>query len=340
MDDPAMLSAYDEYYGRVSRAQVARIAAISGLRPASVLDVGSGPGPVSLAFAELGARTFSLVDSSERALEKARLSLARFADSPGAPLSVSTAVADIESLEAIPDGGFDLVAFGHCLNEVGRGDDRVGRRLAIARRAARAVAPGGAALVMDPATLAASRDSIALRDALLAEGWTVRAPCTFPGPCPALAAGPTQTCHDEAPWDVPPEVGRLASEAGLDRDLIKMSWFILSPPPRRAEALPGEAEPRPSGGAYRVVSMPMLNKGGRVRYLLCGPGGRFPFSARRDDEAARAGGFFSLGRYELISVDEPEPREGGWGFGARTAIRRLGSLAHAGRDGIGCSDVR
>jgi hypothetical protein len=82
-----------------------------------------------------------------------------------------------------------------------------------------------------------------------------------------------------------------------------------------------ETELLPEPRLYRVVSEPMLNKAGRVRYLLCGNRGRFPFSAKRDDPAAAAGGFFGLARYDLIQVEEPESREGGgWGFGPGTRI--------------------
>ena len=67
----------------------------------------------------------------------------------------------------------------------------------------------------------------------------------------------------------------------------------------------------------------MLNKGGRVRYLICGPGGRFPFSAKKDDGAARRAGFFDLQRYDLVRIAEPEIREGGWGFGPSTRIIKM-----------------
>jgi hypothetical protein len=69
----------------------------------------------------------------------------------------------------------------------------------------------------------------------------------------------------------------------------------------------------------------MLNKGGRVRYLVCGPDGRFPFSARKDDEQARRAGFFALERYDLLRIQDPEQREGGWGFGPETTLKRIGS---------------
>jgi hypothetical protein len=158
---------------------------------------------------------------------------------------------------------------------------------------------------------------------------------------------------------MPEAVQRLAEGAGLDRELIKMFWLVLQPPRQdldgdratgaedRAAAGNGDratgAEDRAAAGngdraaseaqTYRVVSKPMLNKAGRVRYLLCGERGRFPFSAKRDDPAAAAGGFFGLSRYDLIRVEAPESREGGgWGFGPETRISViLPSDAVAGR---------
>jgi len=328
MDDPEYRAAYAEYYQAVSMAQVARILDVSGLSPRSVLDMGAGPGSVSLEALGRGAREFYLVDSSRPVLDMAASSIAAAAARLGVSASVETAAADLEAPEAYPARTFDLVAFGHCLNEIGSGADGVARRLAVVRRAASVVAPGGAALILEPATLASSRDALALRDALVAEGWRVLAPCARQGPCPALSAGPSHTCHDESAWDVPAGVRRLAESAGLDRDLIKMTWFVITPPTGGPSSAPSSTrEPGPE--AYRVVSMPMLNKGGRIRYLLCGPGGRFPFSARKDDESARDAGFFTLGRYDLVRIVDPEIREGGWGFGPGTAIRRLDALASA-----------
>jgi hypothetical protein len=70
----------------------------------------------------------------------------------------------------------------------------------------------------------------------------------------------------------------------------------------------------------------MLNKGGRVRYLICGAGGRFPFSARKDDPVAARAGFFSLGRYDLLRIHQPGLREGGWGFGTETMLEHVGGI--------------
>jgi hypothetical protein len=174
---------------------------------------------------------------------------------------------------------------------------------------------------------------MALRDHLAGLGWRISGPCTRQEPCPALAAGENQSCHDEAAWAMPTSVQRLAEGAGLDREKIKMFWLVLQPPVQDQDGDRADAGTDPGKELYRVVSEPMLNKAGRVRYLLCGKRGRFPFSAKRDDPAAAAGGFFGLGRYDLIRVEAPESREGGgWGFGPETRIQlMLPSRAVAGR---------
>lgn len=306
MDDPELLGAYLLYYWTSSYAQASRAMALSDLKPRRVLDLGSGPGPMAAAALDRGAASAFLIDGSERALALARRLLGESA--------TRSARADLERL---PDGlgseVFDLVMLGHALNELS-GPDAIARRAAVVREAAARLAPGGSVLIVEPATLAAARDAMAIRDLLVSEGWELVAPCTRSGPCPALQAGTGQSCHDEAAWEPPEFVRDLAARCGLDRGLVKMSWFCLRPP--------GPAKP-PRAEAYRVVSEPLLNKAGRVRRLLCGPAGRFPLSAKRGDPAAEAAGFFALGRYELVRVVEPELREGGWGLGPATRLERL-----------------
>lgn len=312
MDDPELLGAYLLYYWTSSYAQASRAMTLSGLWPRRVLDLGSGPGPMAAAALDRGAASAVLIDGSERALALAGRLLGQSA--------ALTVRADLESLPPGPldDGGFDLVMLGHALNELS-GPDAIARRAAVVRAAAARLAPGGSALIVEPATLAAAREAMALRDLLVAEGWEAVAPCSRSGPCPALQAGPGQSCHDEAGWEPPDFVLELAARCSLDRALIKMSWFCLRPP---AASLAGEGG-LPPDDAHRVVSEPMLNKAGRVRRLLCGPAGRFPLSAKRGDPAAEAAGFFGLGRYELLRVIEPELREGGWGVGPATRLERL-----------------
>ncbi len=330
MDDSGMLSAYLGYYWPASRAQclaiLDRIAFLEGRRAGAALplpvntliDVGSGPGPIAAAFASRGATKVSLLDQSPDALSLARKKVGL--------AEVSTLSCDIRN----PDpariaqwGKADCVAFGHSLNELwARAEDRVSLRARLLERYAAALSPGGFILVLEPALLGTSRDLIAVRNLLVAKGWEALAPC--PGrerlPCPALDAGLTHTCHEAVRWDIPEETSRLARSLGLDREWLKMAWFALRPP--RPEGAPS-GEERP---LYRIVSDPMRNKSGRVRKLLCGATGRFPLSAPTADGKTEATGFPAFDRLErgdYLLVTEPEIRENGWGMSGKTALQRL-----------------
>jgi hypothetical protein len=84
---------------------------------------------------------------------------------------------------------------------------------------------------------------------------------------------------------------------------VKFAYFFLAP-----RDLPHSAS---DDAERRVVSQPMLNKAGRLRYLLCGEGRLETISARADDESARARGFMGLRRGDLIGATDLERRQGG-----------------------------
>ncbi len=127
-------------------------------------------------------------------------------------------------------------------------------------------------------------------------------PCIWQDACPALPGG---TCHGEFEWRPLPEMVRLAHAARIGRETLKMAWFVLKK--RAAEAAPhglvqAPVEPSqvPDGGLYRVVSEPLLSKSGRVRYLVCGPMGRFALSASRESRGKALAPFFRLARGDGI----------------------------------------
>jgi len=103
----------------------------------------------------------------------------------------------------------------------------------------------------------------------------------------------------------------------LDKDSLKMTWFLFAPPAN------GPGDESRSRDLYRVVSDPMLNKGGRVRRLICGARGRFPLSAAEGSPDAIRSGFNGLARGDYIRVRDPEARENGWGIGNKTEIKRV-----------------
>lgn len=353
MDDPSALAAYFRYYWPVSYFQVSmameelrargafpRPAPAGGFR---MLDIGSGPGPATAAIAAfLRAAGFgtaasgfaaTLVDSSPAALSLAGRALRSLAIDPSESLR-----ADLQSgdLPAGAAGPFDLAVACHATNELwaDRADpaDAVARRAGLLARVWDRLASGGILLVIEPAALATSRPALALRDRLLRDLPEARmlGPCTTSRPCPLLAAGPDRTCHSVWPWNPPAAVAALAAAAGLDRRCAKAAWFALG---RAAHAGSRDASAG-SHDASRVVSDPMLNKAGRVRYAICSDRGLAPYSAHRDDRAARAAGFFDLRRGDLCELSGFVPRgdasgtgvAASFGFAEGASIRRLAEI--------------
>lgn len=347
MDQPELLEAYLGYYWPVSRAQGRHVLAHPALNqylPApgwTAIDAGSGPGPLACAWAEGGCSSVCLIDRSRSALDLAERIIPERMESPsGTPVPEMIRVpGDFSRLEPekIPFwGAAHLVSFGHCINEVYSeikdSGIRIKKKVELFKRWASALIPGGFFVVIEPALLETSRELLAVRDQLVAAGWRIIAPC--PGrqslPCPALAAGPAQTCHEEFSWVPPVETERMAGELGLDKNVLKMCWFALQPPQGTSSesdfgensrcALPVE---NPEGEYMRVVSEPMLNKGGRFRRLVCSHRGRLPLSVSASSPLASSSGFLDLRRGELILLESPEQRESGWGVDENTTIIRF-----------------
>ena len=219
---------------------------------------------------------------------------------------------DGERAPQVPPGTYDLISLGYVVNELWPDRaDRVQRRARMVSRLARSLAPDGVLLVMDPASLAPSRDLLALRDALVSTGHPVLAPCLTQRTCPALERS-DGTCHSEITWPMPEVVQTLARRVGLHKDHLKMAWFAVG----RA----GASAPQHSRDAWRVVSEPMLNKAGRTRFLLCGASGRLNLSAKKGEGFPAQATFFDLGRGDLITLTRPTRRESGAGLGAETSL--------------------
>ena len=287
-------------------------------RAIRVLDLGSGPAPASCSLADLAqgrgeqnmAFEFCLCDSSGDALSLGKKILeAAYAKNA----SVETRVCNLENIfqpkngAAFLDGKkFDFIIASHSLNELWKGQKKRGKKIAaLLKNLSACLDDGGLMLLMEPALLATSRALIEARDSLIASGLKVASPCLqSESPCPALE-NPNATCHAQFDWEMPQIVADLAALAGLNRADVKMTYFIFE----RGASLGqegdfgnGENSLQDQKVAALVVSEPMLNKAGRVRYVLCDGKARFTLSAKNGDPNAAAQGFFDLKRYDKIQI--------------------------------------
>lgn len=327
------LGAYLLYYWPVSYAQTSLALTEIGMRGVlpkigKVLDIGAGPGPASFAAADFGAESLTLADSSGEALSAA---LSLNGNLPGPRPEFAALQRDFEIDGDMEGGPYDLIVACHSANELWKGsDDAVARRASLFENAVDGLTDGGILLVVEPSADVTGRPALALRDSLLErrgkDGVRCVAPCPGSFPCPILSAGEGRSCHSTWAWEPSGPVAALAAAAGLDRDSVKATWFALKkgggaevgalpPAARTASRPPGRLE-------GRIVSEPMLNKAGRVRYIVCTASGLATISAKAEDHGAREAGFFSLGRGDCIAAEALEPRanERSFGFAAGTRL--------------------
>lgn len=311
-------------------------------RAVRVLDLGSGPAPASCSLADLAQGRgeqnmtfeFCLCDSSGDALSLGKKILeAAYAKNA----SVETRVCNLENVfqpksgAAFLDGKkFDFIIASHSLNELWKGQKKRGEKIAaLLKNLSACLDDGGLMLLMEPALLATSRALIEARDSLIASGLKVASPCLqSASPCPALE-NPNATCHAQFDWEMPQIVADLAALAGLNRADVKMTYFVFEKAVAGSFGQEGDfgngensLQDQKGGGPdfglatetglatapglanirALVVSEPMLNKAGRVRYVLCDGKARFTLSAKNGDPNAAAQGFFDLKRYDKIKI--------------------------------------
>ena len=319
MDDPELLATYLLYFWPISYAQARHVLQEVGARPRAVLDLGSGPAPLSLAAFDAGAAEVTAADRSELALNLAR----RVAASAGRTLT--TRPWDPIVSDELPGGrqAWSVISLGHILNELWPGaSDRIARRAALCRSLLARLRKGGSLVIIEPALQVTTRELLQVRDLLVAEGVPVRAPCLFRGPCPALERE-VDWCHAERGWTPPPMLAEIISGAGLHKESIKIAYLVLGPA--------GEpwATP-PPGRLFRVVSEQLPGKS-RLRVMGCGPEGRVPLALGDSARTPANEAFVTAQRGDVLEVTEAEPAADGPGVRvvATTGVRvvaRAGEL--------------
>ena len=323
LDQQRILQSYLLYYWPISFYEVSALLYELRTRAVlpkihSVLDLGSGPGSASFAAQIFGAIRASLVDKSKHALAAAS-AIAAQGKVNGLNLEIIEHCAGIEDFCAPKGESYDLIIAANSINELWpNSPDGILKRRDIILRFLPNLRPEGIIIIVEPSAHYTSIPLLELRDSLLAadlDGISLACvgPCPHSLPCPMLGKE-KKPCFSEWKWNLPPLVRELADCAGLDRDSLKASWVALKKHEKQEkdkEALQdNKIVPFGSSGlSGRIVSEPMLNKAGRVRYILCTNGGlRATISALRYDPMAENLGFFGLGRGDLIAADGLEIR--------------------------------
>lgn len=307
MDDPRLLGAYLLFYWPVSYAQARQVLNELPQKPRETLDLGSGPGPVAFAALDAGASQVTCAERSRPALAIAR--------ELAAEVGEALATREWTPEQPLPEGTFDTITLGHVLNELfGKPPQATPKRVALLEQALGRLKRGGTLLVIEPALRETSRGLLEVRDALVAKGYAVRAPCLWQGACPALVKE-SDWCHAERPWKVPALVEELAKRAGLHKDALKMSYLAVAPK--------GEAWPAlPSGRLFRIVSEPLEGKG-RQRYIGCGPEGRIGLALQEKHRNPANEAFFALRRGDVLRLEGTEAKGDGLALGAESKVEVL-----------------
>lgn len=336
MNTAEYLFAYLAYYWPVSYVQIqhclqkVKDAGVKFFEPGShvlsVLDVGSGPAPMSTClldfvaccYPHIKAVNLCIADISETALEIGE----RILNHTSYPftLTINKLCSNTQKIFSSYARIFDIIIFGHSINELEHNNDQNDFLVfeSVNNFLAQTLKPSGAVLFIEPALLATSRRLISLRNFLI-EKKTISCtlPCPHALPCSVPEAGLSHTCHDEFIWNMPHLVARIAHVNALNREYIKMTWFFMLRKVRQTYNKKQQTE------QYLVVSEPLLNKAGRIRYILCGSNGRIALSAGKTDAHAREIGFFELKRGNRIILEQPEQRETGYGIAQTTNITVL-----------------
>lgn len=334
MDATDALGAYLLYYYGITHRQItlALNSIIDSIgfgkeNPVRILDVGAGPAPAAMAIVDIllskGLREenlyVNLIDSSPKALNLAKKIFARLHPR----VSVESKVLSLEKDSLHLKDSYDFVVASHVFNELWKNaPSALEKRFTLVERLTKALTAESFFLLSDPALLQTSREMIALVSKATEKGLLhAVSPCPVAfnalGRCPLFSAEAPEsaTCHATITTDFDATTLRIANAAGLKRDAVKMTFFAL----KKGRATESSKD------TLRVVSDGMLNKSGRVRFLLCDGKKRFPISAKNADPHAKNLGFFSLQRYDAIAVNKPQLRGDtktlSWGISAETEIR-------------------
>jgi ribosomal protein RSM22 (predicted rRNA methylase) len=260
--------AYLAYFGPRTIAAASEVVSWAGRAalPSRAVDLGAGTGAGALVLACAGVPSLTLIDHDGDALAVATRLVARAR--PDVVVRTQTA-----SLTDRTSGrGAPWVFSAFTLGELGDNKDAEARLEAVSRFAAK----DGELLLIDAGDRRRARSLMEMREAWLARGHHVRAPCSHEDACPALERR-RDWCHTRAPRRLDERFAAFARAVGRDDEQMSFHYLLLT---REAVAHPGRA--------LRVIGE-ARNEKGRVRLPVCGPDGvRFLQALKRSPETCAA----------------------------------------------------
>ncbi len=336
MDEGSLFGSYLLYYWPVTFRQISYAIARSedsleslvksagSDKKFEILDVGSGPAPATAAILESLSNiaaapelavTSTLVDSGKSALKTGSSILRESFSKSFSSFDCKTFAKNLEGITEKEDflegKKYNAIVLSHVLNELWKNSqDAQKKRLDFLEKLISRLGDGGILIINEPAVLESSRNLLSLKEPLVKSGLSVIFPCVKSSSeaCPALAAGEKQTCHTESPWLPLEPADSLAKIAGLDRSSFKMTCFIFIKSSGKSKEKNEDHVTAASGISGLVVSDGMLNKAGRLRFVICDGQKRVTVSAKKGDPMAAEKGFFKLTRGKKVSVLNPEIR--------------------------------
>jgi len=301
-----LLGAYLLFYWPVSYVQACYILKTHSIRPDSVLELGSGAGPIGAACADFSKPRITFADRNPLILRLAQY-LAKQKNLKPQTLLWNSKYTLPSNLPK-----FDLITFQHVLNELWQDDPgRVQKRLNLVKSMLPRLTPNGRLLFIEPASMAPSRDLLLLRNQLLSAGLVMEAPCLFNHACPALEKA-KDTCHMDFKWSPPDFLKTSIKLAGFQKKELKMTYFIFRSQPI-STALDQQI--------FRIVSDKMLSKNGKIRFIGCHQEGRINLSLHPSETQSGNQAFLNLKRGDLIKITELEKTENGFKLHADSRVK-------------------
>lgn len=297
--------------------------------PLRILDVGAGPGAMTLGALDFLHRaghrariSVHAVDRDREALRIYRQAVTELGTRQGLDIEVTTEHVDLARPRAHIEP-VDLILIGSVLNELEAAQSR-----ALVVEHLGLLAPHGSLIIIEPALRETTRALHELRDFVLTQaGAHVFAPCVRQSaPCPALT-DERDWCHEDRPVRLPERTAKLAATTGLRSHGLKFSYLVLR---RDDDRLVEEAD-----RAGRVVSQPRKSKGKRECYV-CSEEGRSLVrilkrnrsGANRDFERVRRGDVvIAGGTASAPPVGNLAPQQ-------EISVRRAAELTGTGMDAL------